>query len=79
MEILMAVIHRQFCDWCGKEISPIRWLQGFRMFSVKKKYYVYEGYTGDIDRTCFVEDMICDDCRNELMDFVRSKMKRGDA
>lgn len=79
MAILMAVIHRQFCDWCGKEISPNRWLQGFHMFSAKKKYYVYEGYTCDIDRTFLIEDMICDDCKNELMDFIKSKKKRGDA
>ena len=74
----MAIIHRQFCDWCGKEMGPNKYLQGFNMFSVKKKYYVYEGYTGAIDRTFFVDDMICEDCKNELMAFVKLKKKRGD-
>ena len=70
----MSVIHRQFCDWCGKEVSPYKFLHGTKIFPVKKRYWIYEGYSIEIDNddNYLVDDMICDDCKKELLAFVRT-------
>ena len=72
----MATKCKSFCDWCGKEIPPNRWLHGTRIFKVKKRYWLYHGYGIDIERYGdLMDDMICDDCKYALIDFVNEKKK----
>lgn len=77
MEVLMATDVKIFCDWCGQEVTPTGWLHRLRIFPITKRYWEYRGYSMDIDRgNNLIDDMICPDCKRELVHFVEERKER---